>query len=197
MINERVAYKFRDVRLIAADGAQVGIVQSRQALTMAREQGLDLVMVSPNAQPPVCRIVDYGKHKYETKKREQENKRKQQELKGIKISPNIAEHDLQFLVKNAIRFMEEGDKVKVTCQFRARQVTHPEIGRQKMDKFAELISAIGVVERPPMMEGKLMTMILNPKPNTGKKNAKAENKQDGGEAVQDHGNGEDNPPSIP
>jgi translation initiation factor IF-3 len=195
MINERVAYKFRDVRVIGADGSQVGILQSRQALNMAREAGLDLVMVSATAQPPVVRIVDYGRFKYETEKREKDHKRKQQEIKGIKISPRIAEHDLSFLTKNATRFLEEGHKVKVTCMFKAREVTHPELGRQKLDKVAEAVSAVAVVERPPAMEGRLMIMILNPKPQApGKKNAKAEDKQDGGQAVQDNGDREDNPP---
>jgi translation initiation factor IF-3 len=198
MINERVAYKFRDVRVIGADGSQVGILQSRQALNMAREQGLDLVMVSATAQPPVVRIVDYGRHKYETEKREKDHKKKQQEIKGIKISPRIAEHDLSFLTKNACRFLEEGHKVKVTCMFKAREVTHPELGKQKLDKVAEAVSAVAVVERPPAMEGRLMIMILNPKPQVpGKKNAKAEDKQDGGQEVQDNGDRQDNPPEIP
>lgn len=170
--------------MIDAEGNQLGILQSRQALNTAREQGLDLVMVSPTAQPPVCKIIDFGKFKYLTEKQQKEGKRKQQEVKGIKISPRIAEHDIAFLEKNAIRFLEEGHKVKITCMFRAREVTHPEIGRKKLERMAADMADISVIERPPTMDGRLMIMVLNPKPATGKqKNAKAENKQDGSEAV--------------
>jgi translation initiation factor IF-3 len=176
--------RFRDVRVIGADGSQVGILQSRQALNMAREQGLDLVMVSPTAQPPVCKIIDYGRHKYETEKQAKDTKRKSQDVKGIKISPRIAEHDMGFLIRNASRFLEEGHKVKVTCQFKAREVTHPELGRNKLDFFAQQVAHLAGVERQPTLDGRLMIMVLVPKPNIGqKKNAKAEDKQDGGEAV--------------
>lgn len=159
---------------------------------MAKEEGLDLVLVSATANPPVCRIIDYGKHKYLEGKQGKDKKSKQQELKGIKISPRIAEHDLGFLVKNAIKFLEEGHKVKVTCMFKAREITHPELGRQKLERFADLAKEVGIVERTPSLDGRMMIMILNPKPQTGKqKNAKAENKQDSSKAVQDLGNGED------
>ena len=117
--------------MIGPEGDQLGIMQSRQALTLAKEDGLDLVMVSPTAQPPVCRIIDYGKHKYLEGKLGKDKKGKQQEVKGIKISPRIAEHDLAFLVRNASRFLEEGHKVKVTCMFKAREITHPELGKKK------------------------------------------------------------------
>lgn len=188
--------RFRDIRVIGADGEQLGILQSKQALTMAKEQGLDLVMVAPNATPPVCRIIDYGKYKYLQGKQTKENKRKTQEVKGIKISPRIAEHDIQTAVKKTISFLEDGDKVKVTCQFRAREVTHPELGRKKLDAIAEAVKDHGVVERAPSMEGRLMTMILSPKPgHKEKKHAKTENAQDSGKAVQDHGLGEDHPPT--
>jgi translation initiation factor IF-3 len=188
--------RFRDVRVIDANGDQMGILQSRQALAHAKEQGLDLVMVSPSANPPVCKILDYGKFKYLTGKQARETKKKQSEVKGIKISPRIAEHDLAFLLKNTIRFLGEGHKVKVTCQFRAREVTHPEIGRKKLERMAGEVADIAVVERPPSLDGKLMIMVLVPKPSTkpstGKqKNAKAENKQDRGEAVQDKRDGKD------
>jgi translation initiation factor IF-3 len=187
--------RFRDIRVIDAEGKQIGVMQSRAALTMAREQGLDLVMVSPNADPPVCRIIDYGKHKYLESKQGTNKKKPSQELKGIKISPRIAENDIQTNVTKARKFLGEGDKVKVTCMFRAREVTHPELGRQRLDRFAELLADISVVERPPQMEGRMMTMFLVPKPTTGgkKKDAKDQDKQDGGKAVQDHGDGQDNP----
>lgn len=185
------------MRLIGSEGEQLGIVQSRQALQMARDEGLDLVLVSATAQPPVCKIIDYGKHKYLEGKQGKDKKGKQQELKGIKISPRIAEHDLGFLVKNATRFLEEGHKVKVTCMFKAREITHPELGRQKLEKFADMVKDISIVERTPSLDGRMMIMVLNPKPQTGsKKNAKAENKQDGGQAVQDLGNGEDSAAQV-
>jgi len=164
---------------------------------MARDEGLDLVMVSPNAQPPVCKIIDYGKHKYLEGKLGKDKKSKQQDVKGIKISPRIAEHDLTFLVKNAIRFLEEGHKVKVTCMFKAREITHPELGRKKLDTFADMVKDVALVERAPSLDGRMMIMVLNPKPNTGsKKNAKAEDKQDGGEKVQDLRIGEDSAPQV-
>ncbi len=191
-MNERVL-RFRDVRVIGPEGEQVGILQSRQALNMAKEAGLDLVMVSPTANPPVCKIIDYGRHKYQTDKMNREKKSKTHDVKGIKISPRIAEHDINTQTKKAITFLEAGHKVKITCQFRAREVTHPELGRQKLDRMADLTKDVAVVERPPAMEGRLMIMILVPKPGAGKKpNAKAENKQDRVKAVQGDGVGEDN-----
>ncbi|HRI44542.1 MAG TPA: translation initiation factor IF-3 [Fimbriimonadaceae bacterium] len=194
-VNER-CLRFRDVRVIGADGDQVGIIQSRQALTMARELGLDLVMVSPQAQPPVCKIIDYGKFKYLTEKQEKEKKRTKQEVKGIKMRPGTAANDLNTLARNARKFLDEGHKVKVTCQFRAREVTHPEIGVRKMEAFAAQLADVSTIERPPSLDGRLMIMILLPKPSTGgkKKDAKDQNEQDGGQTVQDHGIGEDNPP---
>ena len=189
--------KYRDIRVIGSDGEQLGIMQSRQALTLAKDEGLDLVMVSPTAQPPVCRIIDYGKHKYLEGKSGKDKKSKQQEVKGIKISPRIAEHDLQTNVGKAIRFLGEGSKVKVTCMFKAREVTHPELGKKKLDTFAEMVVEYGTVERTPTLDGRLMIMVLMPKPNAGKKkDAKDQNKQDGGQAVQNHRNGKDNAAKV-
>lgn len=180
------------MRVIGSDGGQLGIMQSRQALNQAREEGLDLVMVSPTAVPPVVRIIDFGKHKYLEGKSGKDKKSKQQEVKGIKISPRIAEHDLNVGVKKAIEFLEEGHKVKVTCMFKAREVTHPELGRKKLDLFAEAVANIGIVERIPTLDGRLMIMVLNPKPGVvKKKDAKDQNKQDSGKAVQDQRNRED------
>jgi translation initiation factor IF-3 len=156
-------------------------------------------MVAPTAQPPVAKIVDYGKHKYLEGKLKKDKKPKQQELKGIKISPRIAEHDLGFLTKNAIKFLAEGHKVKVTCQFKAREVTHPELGKKKLSMFAEVCKEYANVEREPTLDGKMMIMVLLPKPglkDVKKNHAKAEDKQDGGQEVQDHGDGEDHPPSV-
>jgi translation initiation factor IF-3 len=155
-------------------------------------------MVSPTAQPPVCKIIDYGKHKYLEGKQGKDKKSKQQEVKGIKISPRIAEHDLHTGITKARRFLEEGDKVKVTCMFKAREITHPELGRKKLENFAEAVAELAVVERTPTLDGRLMIMVLVPKPNitAKKKDAKDQNKQDGGKAVQDHRNGEDHTPSV-
>lgn len=185
--------------MIDSNGEQLGILQSRQALNMARDQGLDLVMVSPTATPPVCKIIDYGRFKYLTEKQNKDSKKKQQDVKGIKISPRIAEHDLNFQLRKAIRFLEEGDKVKITCQFRAREVTHPELGRKKLERMAEQMAHLAVVDRPPTLDGKLMIMVMTPKPQKqatqGKpKDAKTEDKQDRGKALQDHRDGQDNAP---
>ncbi len=189
--------KYRDIRVIGPEGDQLGIMQSRQALTLAKDEGLDLVMVSPTAQPPVCRIIDYGKHKYLEGKLGKDKKSKQQEVKGIKISPRIAEHDLEFLVRNASRFLEEGHKVKVTCMFKAREITHPELGKKKLEIFAEQVVELATVERTPTLDGRMMIMVLVPKPNAGKKkDAKDQNKQDSGKAVQDHRNGKDHAPQV-
>jgi len=189
--------KYRDIRVIGPEGDQLGIMQSRQALTLAKDEGLDLVMVSPTAQPPVCRIIDYGKHKYLEGKLGKDKKNKQQEVKGIKISPRIAEHDLEFLVRNASRFLEEGHKVKVTCMFKAREITHPELGKKKLEIFAEHVVELATVERTPTLDGRMMIMVLVPKPNAGKKkDAKDQNKQDSGKAVQDHRNGKDHTPEV-
>ena len=196
-MNERVL-RFRDLRVIGPEGEQIGILQSRQALTMAKDQGLDLVMVAPAATPPVARIIDFGRFKYMTEKQQRESKRKTQDVKGIKISPRIAEHDIAFLLNRAIEFLKEGHKVKVTCQFRSREITHPELGRQRLDRMAEQLKDYAVVERTPIMEGKLMIMMLNPKPQTGtkKQHAKAEDKQNGSEAVQDHRDRKDHPATV-
>ncbi len=172
-------------------------MQSRAALNLAREQGLDLVMVSPSAQPPVCRIIDFGKHKYNESKLGKDKKSKQQEVKGIKISPRIAEHDLEVGVRKAIQFLEEGDKVKVTCMFRAREVTHPELGQQRLAKFLEMVNDYATSERTPTLDGRMMIMVLLPKPGVAKKkDAKDPNKQDRGKAVQDQRDGEDHAAEV-
>lgn len=185
--------KFKELRLINAEGKQLGVYSSREALNMAQGEGLDLVLITATADPPVAKIVDYGKHKYLEGKAGKDKKKQSAEVKGIKISPRIAEHDMGFLSKNAIRFLEEGHKVKVTCQFRAREIAHPELGQKRLAIFAELCADAGSVERAPALDGRLMIMILTPKPGAKKKDAKAEDKQDGGEAVQDHGDGQDHP----
>ncbi len=161
-MNERI--RAREIRVIDEDGAQLGIMTPRDALVMARERGIDLIEVAPQAQPPVCRIMDYGKYKYDQAKKEKDaaKKHKQSELKGIQMFPNIEDHDFDVKVKNAVKFLEDGDKVKVTIRFKGRQITHPEFGRQQLDKIVQMTSQVGQVEKPAAMEGRMMTMILSP-----------------------------------
>ncbi|HEY3299015.1 MAG TPA: translation initiation factor IF-3 [Armatimonadota bacterium] len=162
-VNERI--RARECRLIGEEGEQLGIVNVREALFMAREKGLDLIEIAPTAAPPVCKIMDYGKHKYDQGKRDREARKKQRvsELKGIKMRPGIDEHDFQFKLKNTLKFLEDGDKVKVTVIFRSREITHPEFARRSLDRLAEAAAEIAVVEKPPGMEGRTMTMVLTPK----------------------------------
>lgn len=151
--------------MIDEAGTQVGVVPTRQAFEMAREKGLDLIEVAPTANPPVCRIMDYGKWKYEQGKKEREAHKKQHttEVKGVRMRPGIDEHDLQFKLKNALKFLKEGDKVKFTVIFRSREITHPEFARKSLQRIAEEAQDIAVVEKAPSMEGRTMTMILSPK----------------------------------
>ena len=154
----------RDVRLIGDDGEQLGVVNVREALEMAKQRGLDLIEVAPQAVPPVCRIMDYGKHKYETAKKEREGTKKQRggDVKGILLRPGTDDHDLGFKLKNAIKFLQDGDKVKFTVRFRSREITHPEFAKRLLDKVVEAAAGVGTVEKPPAMEGRTMTMIMAP-----------------------------------
>ncbi|MEA4828994.1 MAG: translation initiation factor IF-3, partial [Enterococcus thailandicus] len=155
----------REVRVTSSTGDQLGIMTLRDALRQAAEQQLDLVEVAPTAKPPVCRIMDYGKHKYEQQKREKETKKKQKvvTVKEVKLRPNIEDHDFNVKKKNAERFLEDGDKVKVTIMFRGRELSHPELGRQLLIKMAAELKEIATVERDPKLEGKNMIMILSSK----------------------------------
>ena len=163
-INEEIRAK--EVRLTSATNEPLGIVQLRDALQMAVEQNLDLVEVAPTAKPPVCRIMDFGKFKYEQQKREKEVKKKQKivTVKEVKLRPNIEDHDFEVKFKNAQRFLQDGDKVKVTIMFRGRELSHPELGRKVLDKMAIQIKDIANIERGAKLEGKNMIMILAPKP---------------------------------
>ena len=163
-INEEI--RAREVRLTSATNEPLGIVQLRDALQMAVEQNLDLVEVAPTAKPPVCRIMDFGKFKYEQQKREKEVKKKQKvvTVKEVKLRPNIEDHDFEVKFKNAQRFLEDGDKVKVTIMFRGRELSHPELGRKVLDKMALQIKDMANIERGAKLEGKNMIMILAPKP---------------------------------
>lgn len=153
-----------EVRLIDADGNMVGVVSSREAQLRANEKELDLVKISPNANPPVCKIMDYGKFLYEQSKKEKEAKKKQTvvELKEIRLSSKIEEHDFNFKAKNAMKFLDEGNKVKVFIRFRGREMNYSIRGREVLVKFAEAIAESGKVERVPMMEGRSMSMIMVP-----------------------------------
>lgn len=157
------------MRLVGADNEQLGILPLSQALSMAESQQLDLVEVSPTAVPPVCRIMDYGKFKYQQSKKQQEAKKKQVQvvLKEVKLRPKTDEHDLQFKIKHVRRFLEEGNKAKVTLVFRGREITHMEIGKVSLDRIAEEIQDVGIIEVRPKMEGRAMFMIVAPK-NKGK-----------------------------
>lgn len=152
--------------MTSATNEPLGIVQLRDALQMAAEQHLDLVEVAPTAKPPVCRIMDFGKFKYEQQKREKEAKKKQKvvTVKEVKLRPNIEDHDFDVKFKNAQRFLEDGDKVKVTIMFRGRELSHPELGKKVLDKMAVQIKDIANIERAARLEGKNMIMILAPKP---------------------------------
>ena len=165
MINGQIRDK--EVRLIANDGEQLGIMSGREAQQLAYEKHLDLVEIAPTAKPPVCRIMDYGKYRYEQQKREKESRKKQKtfDIKEVKLRPGIEEHDFNVKFKNAVRFLEDGDKVKVTIMFRGRELSHPELGEVLLNKMAAQLKEMAVVERQPKLEGKNMIMIVAPKPS--------------------------------
>jgi translation initiation factor IF-3 len=153
------------VRVIGADGSQLGILEVDAALRMAEDQGLDLVEVAATARPPVVRIMDYGKYKFEMAKQARLAKKKQHviELKEVKYRPGIDDHDFDTKTRHARRFLEEGNKVKVTLMFRGRQIAHPELGREVVDRVAQELTDVAKIESEPKFEGKSMTMILTPK----------------------------------
>jgi translation initiation factor IF-3 len=156
----------REVRLIGQNGEQLGIVPIPRALEMARTSNLDLVEVSPTAVPPVCRLLDYGKYKYEQTRKEREARKTQktQALKEMRLKPKIGEHDLDFKTRLIENFLKDGDKVKVTVNFRGRENAHPELGRAVLEEVVKRLSDSGAVERAPLLEGRSMTMILAPTP---------------------------------
>ena len=152
------------MRVIDDEGGQLGVLDIDRALELAREQGLDLVEVSPQAEPPVCRIMDYGKYKYQQAKRSSEAKKKQVkfEIKEVKMRPKTDEHDFLFKIKHARRFLDEGNKVKLTIMFRGRENAHPEQGMMQLDKAVEALKDIGQVEAQPSKMGRFMTMMIGP-----------------------------------
>lgn len=161
-VNERI--RIREVRLIDDEGNQVGVIPTFEALQMARDRGLDLVEVAPNAMPPVCRLMDYGKFRYEQSRKERESRKNQHvvELKEVRLRPKIDDHDLETKGRQAAKFLDAGDKVKFTILFRGREMAHPDIGRGILDQLAEQLREHGTVESPPRLEGRSMIMFLNP-----------------------------------
>jgi translation initiation factor IF-3 len=166
MINDEIRVK--EVRLIGADGEQLGITPIREALQIAQDANLDLVNVAPTAKPPVCRIMDYGKFRYETQKKEKEARKNQKivDIKEIRLSATIDEHDFQTKLRNAVKFLGEGDKVKASVRFRGREIAHSEIGRRVLERLATETADISSQERAPKLEGRSMIMILTPKVTT-------------------------------
>ena len=162
-INEQI--KVPEIRLIGADGAQVCVMPVNEALTMAAEANLDLVEVAPQASPPVCRIMDYGKYKYQQSKKLQEARRRQTiiQVKEIKVRPKIEEHDMAFKMKNARRFLGEGDKVKISVIFRGREIAHTDRGFRLLAQISETLGDIATVEQHPKLEGRNLSMIVTPK----------------------------------
>ena len=162
-INEQI--KVPEVRLIDADGQQVGVMPTREALAQAAEASLDLVEVAPLASPPVCRVMDYGKFKYQQSKKHQEARRRQTiiQVKEIKMRPKIEEHDMGFKLRNSRRFLEEGDKVKIAVIFRGREIAHTDRGFRLLAQVTEALADIATVEQDPRLEGRNLSMILTPK----------------------------------
>ena len=163
MINEQIRDK--EIRVIGPTGDQLGIMSSRDALKLAKEAELDLVKIAPNAQPPVCKIIDYGKYRYEQARREKEAKKNQRviELKEVRLSLNIDVHDFNTKLNHAKKFIAGGNKVKVSIRFRGREMGHPELGVANMERFAEAMAEVAVVEKPAKMEGRNMSMFISPK----------------------------------
>jgi translation initiation factor IF-3 len=166
-VNEVI--RVREVRLIGSDGSQLGIMATEDARRLAEEEGLDLVEVAPNAKPPVCRVMDYGKFKYKQSKRVHEAKKKQKllQLKEMKMRPKTEEHDYQFKIKHVRRFLSEGNKAKITIMFRGRELSHMELGSRILDRLVVDLSDISIVEQQPKREGRNLTMVLAPKEISG------------------------------
>ncbi|UTR15564.1 translation initiation factor IF-3 [Salipaludibacillus sp. LMS25] len=161
-VNENI--RAREVRLIGANGDQIGVKTKQEALDMARNADLDLVMVAPNAKPPVCRIMDYGKYRFEQQKKDKEARKKQKviNIKEVRLSPNIEDHDFNTKLRNARKFLSKGDKVKAAIRFRGRAITHSELGRDVLMKLAEECKDISTIESKPKMEGRSMFLVLAP-----------------------------------
>ena len=173
-INEEITDK--EIRVISDEGEQLGIMSAAQALKIAEEKELDLVKISPQATPPVCKIMDYGKYRFEQGKREKEAKKNQHvmEVKEIRMSPSIGDNDIATKLKSAVKFLSDGDRVKVSIRFRGREMAHTNIGEQLLRDFAEKCSEVANLDKPPKLEGKNMSMFLSPKSAAAVKKAQKE-----------------------
>ena len=162
-INEEI--RDREIRLIGPEGEQLGIMSARQALDIAEEKELDLVKIAPTAKPPVCKLMDYGKYRFEQSKREKEARKNQKviSVKEVRLSPTIEEHDMQVRVRDCVKFLQNGDRVKVSIRFRGRMITHSDVGLQVMNEFFARVKDYAVQDRKPSTEGRTMTMMLSPK----------------------------------
>ena len=162
LINEDIREK--EIRVIGEDGKPIGIMTSNAALKMAYDQGLDLVLIAPQATPPVCRIMDYGKYRFDREKKEKEAKKKQQvvELKEVQLSCRIDTHDFETKARNAIRFLTAGNKVRVVVRFKGREMAHQELGRDVLTRFEEAVSEVGNVEKKPVLDGRILSMVVVP-----------------------------------
>ncbi|MDR1532548.1 MAG: translation initiation factor IF-3 [Clostridiales bacterium] len=163
MSNELIRDK--EVRLIDSDGAQLGIFPIKEAQKLADDKKLDLVKISPSAKPPVCKLMDYSKYKFDQSKKEKETRKRQRtfEVKELRLSPNIGSHDIDVKIKKALEILEHGDKVKITIRFRGRELGHTDVAYGILHEFADKVSSVGLVEKPPKMEAKTMAMFLAPK----------------------------------
>ena len=162
LINEKI--RDPEVRLIGSDGEQLGIVSSAKALDIAASKNLDLVKIAPQAKPPVCKIMDYGKYRFEMAKKEKEQRKNQKvvSIKEIRLTPNIDDHDFFTKVNNAVKFLKSGDKVKVSVRFRGREVTHASLGEAILVRFGEAVESVGTVDKKPKLEGRSMAMFISP-----------------------------------
>ena len=179
-MNERI--REAEIRVIGENGEQLGVMASEDALRRAEEVGLDLVEVASGSRPPVCRIMDYGRYKYEQKKKSGKSKGHAATLKEVKLRPRTDDHDLGFKLKNIRRFLMEGDKVKVTVMYRGREMVHREIGRRQLDRVNEMLEGLGTVENPPRMEGRFLSMILVPNRDVVAEARRAEDADPGADA---------------
>jgi len=163
MINEEIRDK--EVRLIDVDGTMIGIMSAKEAQKIANMKNLDLVKIAPKANPPVCRIMDYGKYMFELSKKEKEARKNQKviSVKEVRMNPTIEENDFNFKARNAMRFLKDGDKVKVIVRFRGREINYASIGQEMLEKFYDMVKDVGVIEKKPRLEGKNMVMIINPR----------------------------------
>lgn len=163
MINEQIRDK--EVRLIGADGEQIGIVAGKEALRMAAEKSLDLVKIAPQAKPPVCKIMDYGKYKFDAAKKEKEARKKQKTIsvKEVRLSASIEKHDFETKIRNAVKFLKAGDKVKISVVFRGREMMHTHRGSELLEQAMSLVEEVGVAEAKPKLEGRAMVIVVAPK----------------------------------